>query len=342
MKKDTTFKENGLDIENLKKAIAESKYGRIKNYKVMAEVLGDKYTTDKKKRDLQLKEWKRYFNYKITGNGSYEIKEIYDEPLPPKEPKIKKKRYEKPEIIFKTYEDELKERKAELKKQIEKEINKKIDIPKMNIYKLYKDVKNNPVIIEGYQNLCDKLNIPFQCLGKDREKQLKELNHFIDYQEIEDKYIITEVFFPFIRTKFLNSLFLREPDYYYMPCVYSYSDEESIEFHYAFLTYKTLILIAYYHYHDKINTLLDYPEEKDLRIKIEKIISDYDVDFVKEEFNDFITQYEESYKKGFVDKKISESTRKKPRIKKTITVYEEDYKKILKFAKEKGIKILEE
>ena len=38
------------------------------------------------------------------------------------------------------------------------------------------------------------------------------------------------------------------------------------------LTRKELMNKAYYHYHDKLNTFYEYPQEKDLRIKIEEII----------------------------------------------------------------------
>ena len=322
--------EKELNIENLKKAVEESSYGRIKSYKLMVEILGDKHNSDKKKKDLQLKEWKRYFDYKITGNGSYEIKEIYDVP--------KKRKYKKPEIII-----------PEIKKEEPKKEQNKIEIakfnintPKMKIYELYQDIQDNSIVIEGYENLCKKLNIPVMN-DYERQRQIKELNHFINYQAVADTYIITEVYFPLIRIKFLNSLFLREPDYYDMGGIYSYCDEKNIEFHYSFQLYKELMNKAYYHYHDKINTFYEYPQEKDLRIKIEEIIPSYDQDIIVEEYNNFTSSYENSYKKGFVNKAIGE-TRKKPnppKIKKSITVYEKDYKKILRFIKEKDIEIIE-
>lgn len=48
--------EKELNIENLKKAVEESPYGRIRSYKLMVEILGETHYSDKKKKDLQLKE----------------------------------------------------------------------------------------------------------------------------------------------------------------------------------------------------------------------------------------------------------------------------------------------
>lgn len=321
--------ENGLNLENLKKAIEESKYGRIKNYKVMAEVLGDKYTTDKKKRDLQLKEWKRYFSYKITGNGSFEIKEIYDKPLPSKEPKelkkvkeikepkIKKKKYRKPEITI-LYE---------------------ADKEQMKIYELSQDL-NEGCLVFNYVELCNKLNIPI-LEGDNKTKQLSELKHFIEYEQKEDTYIITKVLFPIIKKDCFIFDFLREPDYYHMGCIYSHSDEERVSFSCIIMSYINLIKVTYYHYWDKINTLWEYPKEKDLQIRIEKIIPNKLPIEAKEDLDNFIDNYQKDYELGLVNKKISNHIRIKPRIKKTITIYEEDYKKILDFAQKHGIKILE-
>ena len=213
----------------------------------------------------------------------------------------------------------------------------------MKIYKFFKKrMEVGPFTIEGYESLCKELNLTLQEDEKNKNRQLKELKHFIEYEKDKDVYIIQEVTFPFIREKFLNTLFLKRPDYYNMGCIYSYSDEEKIEFHYTD-NISNIISKTYYHYHDKINVFYEYPEEKDLRIKIEKIIPITDIpsEAIMDEFNNFIKQYKQDYRNGLVNKKVGKETRKKPRFKKVITVYEEDYKKILKFAKEKGIKFLE-
>jgi len=325
-----------LNLENLKKAIEDSKYGRIKNYKTMVEILGDRHYSDKDKKKIQLKEWKRYFNYKITGNGSYEIKEIYDEPLPPK-----KKKYIAPTVT-------IKEKKAPQKTP--KAIKPEPVGPIMYIYRLYQDVKNGPIVIDGYEKLCNILNIPIQEDSTNKEKQLHNLERFLEYERVEEKYFITDVLFPIITKKFLLNLLLGIPDYYNMRCIYSFSDGERIEFDYLSETY-SLINATFYHYKDKINTFCVYPEEKYLKFKIEKILPNFDDDIedvnsyypqIKKELEEFIDNYKNNYEKGFVDLDPNKKPRKEPRLNKTIKIYEEDYKKILQFAKEKGIKILEE
>ena len=326
-----------LNLENLKKAIAESKYGRIKSYKAMVEVLGDRYYSDIDKKKIQLKEWKRYFNYKVTGNGSYEIKKIYDEPLPPK-----KKKYIAPTVTIKEKKESPKKPKA---------IKPEPVGPIMYIYRLYQDVKNGPIVIDGYEKLCNILNIPIQEDNTNKEKQLHNLERFLEYERVEEKYLIIDVLFPIITKKFLLNLLLGIPDYYNMRCIYSFSDGERIEFHHLSETY-SLINATFYNYKDKINTFYVYPEEKYLKFKIERILPKFNTDNIEDvnfyytqienELEEFINTYKDNYKKGLVNLDPNKKPRKKPRIKKTIKVYEEDYKKILKFAKEKGIKILEE
>lgn len=80
-----------MKLDKLREQLKTAKGNlEVKGYKELCTILGEKIETNNNQRERQRKEWSRYFKYSINKkNNRYIIKQIYEEPLPLEETKVK-------------------------------------------------------------------------------------------------------------------------------------------------------------------------------------------------------------------------------------------------------------